>query len=322
MLGVRVLGVAAARAVGQVAATMLVASALAFSLVPLFPGDPAFAILSQAVGPLPSAEAIAGKRAELGLDRPLAERYLSYLSSVGHGDLTRSWVSNTPVSELFASRAGATALLAGTALALALATTIALGLISAAGSGRWPDELARTLAIGGAAIPPFVLGLLCLQYVVIKLGVGKVVTDGTVHTLALPAAVLATGIACLWIRPLRALLLDALTSPAVLVARARGASRARVLFVHALPHAMVGFLPFVALGVGGLITGALVVEAVFSWPGLGLLVVEAVRRRDVPVIQGFTLYATFAYVVASKGADLMARVLDPRLRSAGAWAPR
>jgi glutathione transport system permease protein len=293
-------------------AALLVAGTLVFALSGLYPGDPAESILARE-GRRPTPAAIEQKRAELGLDRPVLERYADWVTGAVRGDLGRSWTTSASVSELISGRVQATVLLAGTALVLALLVVTVAASASALRRGRVVDELGRGLAIAGIALPSFVLGLLVLQYVVLGLGVGKVVGDGTLGTVWLPASVLAFSLVCAWLRPLRALLIEALASPAVLVARARGAGTLRVMAVHAVPNAMVGFLPLVGLGVGSLIAGTVVVETVFSWPGLGQLSVDFARRRDVPVIQAFTLYATVAYVLASRATALAASLLDPRV---------
>jgi glutathione transport system permease protein len=294
------------------AAALLVASTFVFSLSSLYPGDPAETVLARE-GRFPTPAAVEAKRAELGLDRPLLERYTDWLGGAVHGDLGRSWTTNASVSELIAGRVRATVLLAGVALALAVLVVIVAASVSALSQGRFIDEFGRVLAIAGIALPSFVLGLLVLQYLVLGVGIGKVIGDGTIGSVWLPASVLAFSLVCAWLRPLRALIVEALQSPAVLVARARGAGTLRVLAVHAVPNALVGFLPLVGLGVGSLIAGAVVVETVFSWPGLGQLSVDFAQRRDVPVIQAFTLFATAAYILASRGAALAAALLDPRL---------
>lgn len=300
----------------QIVLTLFAASVISFSLIPLSPGSPAASILANE-GRRVTAEAVRAKEHELGLDRPLLQQYLAWMGHAVRGDLGRSWKAPIPVRTLLAERIGATLLLGVVALALGLGISVAVALVSAHWRDRPADHGLRLVTLMLTGIPAFVLGLLVLQFVVLELGVGRVVSDGTLRSVWMPAGVLAlTGVAG-WSRPLRALLLDAGDSPFVQVAVARGASERRVLLVHALPNAFVEFLGFLALGLGGIIGGTPIVEAVFSWPGFGAMAVHAVQQRDVPVIQAFVLLSTLAYVMGSMAADLAARRLDPRRRIVG-----
>lgn len=287
---------------------------MTFLLVPLAPGSPATAILVTE-GREVTDEQVAAKEHELGLDRPLVAQYVDWVAHAARGDFGRSWKSQLPVRTLVAQRIGATLLLGTVALVLGLAVSIGAAMISARYHDRAADHALRIVMLLLTGVPTFVLGLLVLQHVVIGLGIGRVVSRGTPADVWLPASVLAAVGVAGWARPLRAQLLDASRSGYASTMRARGATEWRVLLVHALPNASVPFLGLVALGIGGVISGAPIVEAVFSWPGLGAQAVQAVRQRDVPVIQAFVLLSTLGYVIGSLLTDLLATLVDPRRRT-------
>jgi ABC-type dipeptide/oligopeptide/nickel transport system permease component len=230
------------------------------------------------------------------------------------GDLSVSWQSGQPVTQELRKRFPATALLALVTLLLAITMALILALCSAAFPGRWPDRIVQLLTQLGASLPAFLLGLLLLQFVVIEAGIGRVVASGTLPDVWLPAFCLAIGRAADWAQLLRANLLDAMQSRFTLVAAARGASRLRLLLRYALPNALLPLLAVIGTGIGYLLGGVAIIEAVFTWPGLGSYVVSAITARDLPVIQGFVLFSTLTFVLATFVADLLSLWLDPRLR--------
>jgi ABC-type dipeptide/oligopeptide/nickel transport system permease component len=294
--------------------TLFGASVLIWLLLPLAPGDPALRTL-QALGVENPREAeVDAMRRELHLDRSLPQRYLHWLRRALSGDLSVSWQSGKPVAQELRKRLPATALLAIVTLLLAIGLALSLALCSAALPDRWPDRIAQLLSQLGASLPAFLLGLLFLQFVVIGAGVGRVVASGTLSDVWLPALCLAIGRAADWAQLLRAGLLDAMQSRFILVAAARGASKARLLFRYALPNALLPFLSVVGTGIGYLLGGVAIIEAVFTWPGLGSFVVSAIAARDLPVIQGFVLFSTLTFVGATFLADVISTLIDPRVR--------
>lgn len=299
---------------GQALAAALGASVLVWALVPLAPGDPAVRVLLGRGVTDPEVEQVAAVRQELGLDRPLVEQYLTWLSRAVRGDLSESYRTGQPVLHELALRLPATAMLAGTAIVLAVLMAVPAALLAAAYRGRWPDALLRGAALLGAALPAFLIGLLVLQVVVLGGGFGSALSDGLPGQVWLPALVLAVGRAADWSRLLRASLLETLGSGYALVSTARGATRTRVLLTHALPNALLPFLTAVGVGIGALIGGAAIVEAVFTWPGIGEYVVAAIGARDMPVVQGFAALAALAYVATSCTVDVVGALLDPRTR--------
>ncbi len=313
----------ALRELAKMLATLTVASIFVFSLLHLLPGDPAAAVINSGQR-FASPEEIAAVRADLGLDRPFVVQYGTWLGGAVRGDLGRSWVSELPVRSVLADRVVTTAKLGLVTFILGLALTLVLGAGSAIRPGGPVDIATRVLATFGTSVPSFVMGLLAILLLAVGLGIGTIATDGTLGTALLPALVGAIGLLTYWVRPFRALLADALASEWAVTGRARGWSTLRLLAVHAVPNACVAFLPFIGLGLAGVVAGSILIENVFAWPGLGPMVVEAIRRRDLPVIQGFALVSTVVYVVSTRVVDAVARIAGPdssgAARRAEDWA--
>ncbi len=294
--------------VGQAAVTLVAAAVLVWSLQLLAPGDPAHRVLIAGGVSSPTTAQVAALRAELGLDEPAPVRLARWLVAAAQGDLGTSWRTGAPVAAELADRLPATLRLAAVALALAFLLAIPLAL---AAQNRLADLGARGLMFLGAAAPSFVVGALLLEVVVLRLGVGRVLADGSWSGAVLPAVPLALAAAAVWARVLRGVLIEVAARRHVHVARARGAGRLRVLLVHVLPGASPPLLAAVGMTVGSLLAGAAVVETVFTWPGVGPYLIDAIVARDVPVVQGTVLLGVLAYVVASVLADLAAAAIDP-----------
>lgn len=300
--------------VRQALLTLAAAAVIVFGMLAATPGDPARRVLEARGVSEPSPAAVAEVRDELRLDDPLPVRFARWAGGAVVGDLGVSWRTGRPVADEFAARLPATLRLTGTAMMLA--TLLAAGLGLAAAAGPRADAVARAVAVGLLAVPGFVLGVVLLDVLVVRAGLGRVIADGTWGTVFLPALVLALGAAATWSRVLRTSLLEAGSAAHLRVSAARGASRRRRLVVHQLPGAAAPFLTVVGLGAAALIGGAPVVESVFTWPGIGRYTVEAIDARDMPVVVGFTLVAVLTYVVTSLVLDLLAALVDPRLRGA------
>ncbi|MFD4291663.1 ABC transporter permease [Rhodococcus sp. NPDC058532] len=305
----------------QAVVTAWGASVLIWALLPLAPGDPARLTLGAQGIPEPTDVQMAEVRAQLGLGLPLPQQYLRWLGGVLRFDLGSSYVTGRPVTTEFAERLGPTLRLALTAVLLAVVLSLVLGLVAARYRDRWPDAGARAIALVSASVPGFVVGLVLIQVVVIELGIGRVVLDGSWSAVALPAICLAFGLFDVWSRLLRANLVDAMRGSVVEVARSRGATPRRALLRHALPHSLPPYLHAVAVGVGAVLGGAAIIETVFTWPGIGAYVVSSVATRDMPVIQAFALLATLTYVAVNLAADSLAAALDPRLRRRSRGVP-
>jgi peptide/nickel transport system permease protein len=302
------------RRLGEAAVTLAGAGILIFGMLALTPGDPARRLLEARGVTEPSPPAVAAVRIELGLDDPLPVRFVRWAAGAVTGDLGVSWRTGRPVVEDFATRLPATVRLTVVALALAVAMSLLLAALAAAAPNRWPDVTARVAALAMLAVPGFVLGVLVLDVLVVRWGMGRVIADGTWATVFLPAMALALAAAAGWSRVLRTSLLEARSAPYLTVVAARGAGRWRQLWAHQLPNAAPPFLTMIGLGTAALLGGAPVVESVFTWPGIGRYTVEAINARDMPVVVGFTLVAVVIYVAAGLLVDLLSALIDPRLR--------
>lgn len=296
----------------------LVAATGAFCLQLMMPGDPAQRILSSGTGHHPSADEIAAKRQELGLDRPFLVRLGDWLGGVWHGDFGRSWADPGEVSTLLWPRIKETMLLGGLALLFALVLALAGGIGAALLKERGFDRVLRVVATVLACTPAFVLGVVVIQFVIIRGGVGRVLADGSFRAALLPAAVLAIGAASSWLRMVRAIAIDVLRSATVRTAQARGASWLVIIRAHVLPAVFVQFLPFLGLGVGSILGATAVLEVVFSWPGVGPFAASAAIRRDLPVLQAFVFISVIAYRLSTDAARTAGWLLDPRRRSRAA----
>jgi peptide/nickel transport system permease protein len=297
---------------------MAVVALFVFSLLYFAPGDPATMIAGDQATP----EQIASIRVGLGLDRPFVVRFAAWILGVLHGDFGRSLFSGQPVAAMIAQRLPATLSLMGVTLAISIAVAVPLGVIAAARQGSGLDRAVSAFAVLGFSLPVFVLGYILAYVFALRLGWFPVqgyapLSQGIgayLGHLVLPALTPSGGYVALIARIARASMLDALSQDYVRTAKAKGLSRRAVLFVHALKNAALPIVSIIGVGVAALIGGAVVTESVFGIPGLGRLVVDALLRRDYPIIQGVVLVSSFAYIVVNLGVDLLYMWLDPRIR--------
>ena len=290
--------------------TLWVASVLIFLILTILPGDPA-ALLASRSNVMPTPESLDAIREQFGLNRPLIVRYGAWLFDLARADFGKSWLTGAFVSDLIADRLGATLLLGCSILICGGAISFICGGLAALRPNGSVDHGLKILTVLGTALPSFVLGLLAIRFIAVGLGLAPVLGDGTVRTLSLPCLVGSLGLASYWSRPFRGLVVDALATDWALAARARGNSELRLLFVHAIPVAIIGFLPFVGIGLAGILAGAIMIETVFSWPGLGPFVIDAIKRRDIPVIQAFALLSVSFYVFSTTLTDLVSLAVAP-----------
>jgi ABC-type dipeptide/oligopeptide/nickel transport system permease component len=289
---------------------LLGVATLVFSLIHLVPGDPAQAMLGEGAAP----QDIADLRASLGLDRPLLEQYTTFLRHAITGDLGRSFRTGQPVTAMIVERIPATAELAVAAMIVAIVIAIPLGVIAAVWRGTAADYGAMTFALAGVSIPNFWLGPLLAIVFAVELGWLPVSGRGTPAHLILPAISLGLALAAILARMTRASLLDELRELYVRAARARGASRAAAVTAHALRNSLVPLLTIVALQFGAVLTGAVITETIFAWPGIGRLLIQSIGFRDYPMVQGCILLIAVTYVTVNLITDLLYGVLDPRIR--------
>jgi ABC-type dipeptide/oligopeptide/nickel transport system permease component len=298
--------------VGQALITLFIASIVVWLFNAASSIDPAQQVLASRGVPSASSQQIARVRRQLGLDQSAVHQYLHWLIGALHGNFGTSWINGEPVRSELASRLGASLLLAGVAILIVIVTALVLGCLAALFAWRWPDVTIRSATVVAASVPSFVLGIFLIQFVVIPFGVGQVITNGTVHDVLFPAICVAVGSVAVPTRILRSSMVAALQAEFAQVSRARGARRSYVVIRHALPNALVPFVNALALSAPWMIGGTIVVEAVFSWPGIGSYLVQSVEQRDIPVVQAIVLLITSAYLCASLLADISSRMIDPR----------
>lgn len=281
---------------------------LVFLLLRLAPGDPVEAMLGETA----SAADRAALRTDLGLDASLPVQYGRYLAGLAVLDLGVSLHTRTPVATSIAERLPSTVALAAAALALALALALPLGVLAARHPGGRLETLTGIAAVAGMSTPSFVLGPLLMMVFSIRLGWLPVSAPGTPAGLVLPAATLGLALAALLARMVRAAVRDVLDEDFVRAARARGISERRVLWRHALRNAALPVLTVMGLQLGALLGGAVITEMVFGWPGLGQLTIEAIQRRDYPLVQGAVLVVAAVHVGINMLTDLLYGLCDPR----------
>ena len=283
---------------------------LVFSLIHLVPGDPAQAMLGDGASP----EDVAQLRTKLGLDRPLLEQYGVYLKGLARGDLGTSLRTQQPVTSQIAERLPATAELASAAMLVAVALALPLGLVAAVWRGTWVDQSAMAMALVGISVPGFWLGPLLALVFAVELGWLPVSGRGTLAHLVLPAITLGAALAAILARMTRASVLEELREQYVVAARARGASRVRAVVVHALRNSLIPVVTILGLQLGAVLTGSIITETIFSWPGVGRLLIQSINFRDYPMVQGCILLIAVTYVTMNLLTDLVYGWLDPRIR--------
>jgi peptide/nickel transport system permease protein len=297
---------------------MAIVALFVFSLLYIAPGDPAVVI----AGDQASIEDIERIRKGLGLDRPFLVRFGEWVMQILRGDLGTSMFTGLPVTELIGQRIEPTLSLMVVTLLLAVLVAVPIGVIAAWRVGGWLDRTFMALAVAGFSVPVFVVGYL-LAYV-FALQLDWLPVQGYtplargfwpwIENLVLPAIALGFVYIALIARITRATMLEVLSQDYIRTARAKGLGEGSVLFLHALKNAAVPIVTVIGIGVALLIGGAVVTESVFAIPGLGRLTIDAIVRRDYPVIQGIVLMFSFVYVLVNLAVDLIYTVLDPRIR--------
>jgi ABC-type dipeptide/oligopeptide/nickel transport system permease component len=283
---------------------------LVFSLIHLIPGDPVQAMLGETASPQDVAEL----RQRLGLDRPLLVQYGAFLTGVARGDLGLSLRTNQPVLPELLQRLPATVELALAAMVMAVLFATPLGVAGAVWRGTAIDHASMTVSLAGISIPNFWLGPLLALLFSVELGWLPVSGRGTWAHLVLPAVSLGAALAAILARMTRATLLEELREQYVQAARARGASRARAILRHAFRNSLIPVVTLLGLQFGSLLTGAVITETIFAWPGVGRLLIQSIGFRDYPLVQGCILLIALTYVMVNLVTDLLYGLIDPRIR--------
>ncbi|WP_455205057.1 nickel ABC transporter permease [Kaarinaea lacus] len=285
-------------------------SSMVFLLIHLVPGDPVEVMLGESAQAA-DREAL---RHALGLDQPLITQWLDFLLGIAHLDLGNSLHSKQAVVDILFERVPATLELALAALAVALFIAFPLGVLAATRKNTAVDHSAMVVSMLGVSIPNFVMGPLLIIVFSVQLGWLPVSGRDTPTALVLPALTLGTALAAVLSRMLRTSLLEVLDEDYIRTARAKGLTSVAVIWRHAFRNALLPVTTLLGLQLGALLAGAVITEVVFSWPGVGQLTVEAIQRRDYPLLQGCILLVSFTYVLVNTATDIVYALIDPRIK--------
>jgi len=284
---------------------------LVFSLIHMIPGDPAVQIAGEGA----RAEDVVAVRKALGLDQPLWTQYVHYVTHVLRGDFGTSFQTNTSVSEQIRQRYPATIELALGSMFVALLVAFPLGIISAIYRNSWIDNVARFFALIGVSMPSFWFGPLLIIAFAINVHWFPVSgRDDGLRSLVLPSLTMGLALSAILTRMIRVSLADELTQLYVTTAVAKGVTRTKAIFRHALKNALIPVITVLALQFGSLLTGAIITEQIFSWPGLGRLLLTSISTRDYPQVQASILVIALTYILVNFASDLLYGVVDPRIK--------
>lgn len=289
---------------------ILAVSTVVFFLIHAIPGDPVDLILGEQALPA-DRQAIAH---ELMLDKPIAIQYGHFLKGLVSGDWGKSIFDNRPVMELLKERFAATALLAAAAMFVALVIAIPAGTVAAIKRNSFWDSAAMFLALIGISVPNFWLGPVLILIFSVHLGILPIAGIDSLSSLILPAITLGAALAAMLSRLTRSSMLGELKAEYVTTARAKGLSEKSVIFKHAFRNALNPIITIVGLQVGALMAGTIITEKIFLWPGVGMLLLDSINRRDYPVVQGCILVIAILYVLINTFTDILYAKVDPRVR--------
>jgi peptide/nickel transport system permease protein len=294
----------------QAVLILLGVSIVTYALLYMLPADPA----RQIAGRSATAETVANIREQLGLNLPFYEQYLRYLGNLLTGDFGRSYLQKTEVGELIAARLPATLLLMAGAIFCELLFGLTAGAIGAIKRNTSLDRSLMVVSFVGVSAPQFVVGILMLYLFAVVLGWFPIGGYGTFAHLVLPSVSMGFLGAGWYSRMMRSSMLDVLRQDYMRTARAKGLGRARIFFMHAFPNALLPIIAMIGIDIGMFMSGIVVVESVFGWPGIGQLAWQAIQRVDIPIIMGVTLVSACAIVLGNLLADLVAPFIDPRIK--------
>jgi ABC-type dipeptide/oligopeptide/nickel transport system permease component len=294
---------------GHLLLTLFIVSFIVFAMVRLIPGDPAVVM----AGPEATPDIIEEIRASLGLNRPLLVQYGIFLANLLRGDIGSSFRTHQSVAYEISLRLPATLRLAATGMAISIVLGMGLGILAALRRDTWLDMLARTVSLFGVSSPTFFTGLLFILAFGYYLRLLPIAGSGGVRFLILPAFTVALTSVAFISRLTRASLLEALSQDYVRTARAKGVPGRTVVITHALRNALIAPVTVIGLEFGRLLSGVIVIEIVFTWPGTGKLLIDAIQFRDFPIIQGLILAYTVIFALVNMGVDFLYTFIDPRI---------
>ena len=286
---------------------------IVFMLIHIVPGDPVEVMLGESAQ-VANREAL---RETLGLNLPLSTQWVNYINGLLHLDLGTSLYTKRPVIDVLTERIPATSLLAGTSILIALIIALPLGVLAAVRKGSLWDRFAMTFSMLGVAIPNFWMGPILILVFSLWLGWFPVSGNDQILSLVLPAVTLGTALAAILSRMIRASLLEVFNEDYIRAANARGLLPSTVIWKHALKNAALPVVTILGMQLGALLAGAVITETVFSWPGVGQLTIDAIQKRDYPVIQSCVLLISLSYVFINLLTDLAYAYLDPRVSLSG-----
>lgn len=289
---------------------LLGVSFITFALLYLLPADP----VRQIAGRSATLETVENIRRQLGLDQPFVVQYWRYLTNLLQGDFGRSYLQRSEVTELIVARLPASLLLMAGAITCEILIGISMGLIAAVRRGTATDQSLMIVSFIGVSAPQFVVGLLLLYLFAVRLEWFPIGGYGTWRHLVLPSVALGILGAGWYSRMMRSSMIDVLRQDYIRTARAKGLSRATVVFRHALPNAVLPIIAMIGIDIGLFMSGIVVIESVFGWPGIGQLAWQAIQRVDIPIIMGVTLVSACAIVLGNLLADLVTPFIDPRIK--------
>ena len=286
---------------------------LTFAITKAAPSDPA-EMRYLSMGITPSPELLEQTRIEMGLDKPFLVQYGNWLLGVLHGDLGVSTKYSEPVFTQMTKKIPGTLVLAGVSGLLMVAISFPIGILTAVKKNKFIDYFIRVITFIGMSMPNFWLGLMLMYLFCVQLGWLSVISVNNPAGLILPVATLVIHMASVYIRHIRTSILEEMNSNYVIGARARGIPERKIMWGHIIPNALPTIITLIGLSIGGLLGGSAIIETLFSWQGIGNMVVEAIRVRDYQLIQGYVIWMAIIYVVVNLIVDILYRVLDPQLR--------
>ncbi|WP_397449767.1 ABC transporter permease [Pseudomonas sp. NA-150] len=297
------------RRIGYSLLILLGVTFITYLLLFMLPADPARQIAGRSATP----EVVAGIRAQLGLDLPFYHQYANYLGNLVKGDLGRSYIQRSAVTELIGSRLRPSLELMGAGIGFELLIGITLGVFAALRRDSWADKLLMALSFVGVSAPQFIAAMLFLYFFAVQLNWFPMGGYGGASHLMLPALTLGILGSGWYSRMVRSSMIEVLHQDFIRTARAKGLSRLRVVLRHVLPNAIVPVIPMIGIDIGIFMGGLVVVESVFGWPGIGQLTWQAIQQVDIPVIVGVTTVSAVAIVLGNLVADLVIPWVDPRI---------
>lgn len=293
----------------QMIPVMLGVTIVVFLIMQLVPGDPARLLAGEGATP----EQIQAIRESLGLNKPLIQQYIDYLSQVLQGNLGTSIVTNSPVLEEILIRLPTTVELALASIFVAVTLGLLAGIVSATKQNTWADMSIMVVALIGVSMPSFWMGLMLMYYFSVELGLFPVAGWGTLSHMVLPAITLGSGGAAIIARMTRASMLEVIRQDYIRTARAKGVSETKIIFKHALKNALIPIITVVGLQFGTLLGGTVLTESVFAINGVGQLVINAIRTRDLPMVQGIVLMVSIIFMLVNMGVDILYRTVNKRV---------